>query len=150
MHAQKHIFLLLSVAVTAVIVCADIYSGKLIAEESQQAEPASVIIQKSKSGGIDPSVLTVKPGQNVVWRNRNQEPAKIVFTDALSLTCRPPHGFYADLLGNYESDEMFFDGSADLCFADPGEYAYEVVYVVRMNQQRPVEMIDMGKVVVAE
>lgn len=98
--------------------------------------------------GLDPAMLTAKPGTTVIWVNNSSDPVEIRFMDKkVSLACGAPVNFVHDAYySGYESSKIFRGGIASLCFVEKGKYEY--VYKVSSTDITPKEKEYKGTIVI--
>ena len=95
------------------------------------------IIIRAGSDGMEPTSVTVNPGDEIRWINKRQGEVRVVFLNPVTenLTCQRnfggPMGFGTKR--NEYSAKLSTNETASVCFRDPGE----VKYVVRATSADP-------------
>lgn len=84
---------------------------------------------------VEPTTLTVNPGDEIRWINKRQGSARVVFLDPVTeqLSCQRNFGGLMGANRNQYTANLGSNDSASLCFKNPGE----VKYVVRADSTLP-------------
>lgn len=108
--------------------------GESMPTLTRTGEVRDVIIRE----GVEPTSVTVNPGDEVRWINKRQGDVRVIFLNPVTenLTCQRnfggPMGFGTKR--NEYAAKLSTNESASICFRDPGE----VKYVVRAASNDPI------------
>jgi len=74
---------------------------------------------------VDPGVITIEAGTNVMWFNDTHQAIEIEFVGkAVNLVCKKPRYFFPDHNGVFTSSRIPDSSRASLCFVEKGEYDF--------------------------
>jgi hypothetical protein len=120
------------------------------AEESILTPAIRTVNLAKEPAGISVNPLNINLGTTIVWFNQDPEPVTIKFTTKLGLACKAPVNFYSDLFGYYETGQIPQGGTASICFIYEGSYIYEVSRIANKGEEKLLEEISEGKIIVNE